>query len=54
MGQEVLQSIREEMELTEGPDWDDFYERLDKDGSPTAYVFRCRRCGVLGGYSDCE
>ena len=23
-------------------------------GSPTAYLFRCRKCGRLGGYQDCD
>ena len=27
---------------------------LDKEGSPTAYMFRCRKCGQLGGYQDCD
>ena len=25
---------------------------LDRDGSPTAFLFRCRHCGKLSGYSD--
>lgn len=27
---------------------------LDKDGSPTAYVFQCMKCGKHGGYWDCD
>jgi len=34
--------------------WADYAAALDKDRGPTAYVFRCRHCGQLGGYSDCH
>jgi len=34
--------------------WPSFGANLDADGSPTAYVFRCRCCGQLGGYTDCD
>jgi uncharacterized protein CbrC (UPF0167 family) len=34
--------------------WSDYFVALDADSSPTAYVFRCRRCGQLGGYTDCD
>ena len=37
-----------------GPEWDEYLRALDRDRGPTAYVFRCRRCGLLGGYSDCH
>ena len=30
----------------------DHLAALDKDGEPTAYLFRCRRCGVHLAYSD--
>ncbi|HZF69017.1 MAG TPA: CbrC family protein [Gemmatirosa sp.] len=36
----------------EGADWDDYLAALDRVRGPTAYVFRCRHCGQLGGYSD--
>lgn len=35
-----------------GVGWDDYFRSLSRDRSPTAYLFRCRRCGALGGYSD--
>jgi uncharacterized protein len=25
-----------------------------RDGSPTAYIFRCLHGGSFGGYSDCD
>lgn len=34
--------------------WREFATGLEAEGSPTAYVFRCRRCGQLGGYTDCD
>lgn len=38
-----------------GPDqWASYFEDLDAQGSPTAYIFRCRHCSELGGYSDCH
>ena len=38
----------------EGETWLEYFAELDAEGSPTAYVFRCRQCGQLGGYSDCD
>lgn len=34
--------------------WERYLNALSKDGSPTAYVFKCCKCGELGGYSDCD
>ncbi|USD19796.1 CbrC family protein [Microbulbifer variabilis] len=34
--------------------WESYLSALSKDGSPTAYVFKCSKCGELGGYSDCD
>lgn len=53
-GQEAIDSIQASTGLDSGQDWEDFFNALDKDGSPTAYVFRCRKCGALGGYQDCD
>jgi uncharacterized protein len=50
LGPEALAAIRE----SAGPEWDDVYAALDKDGSPTAYLFRCAKCGRMGGYWDCD
>ena len=35
-------------------EWAEYYAALERDSSPTAYVFRCRSCGQLGGYSDAD
>ena len=34
--------------------WKPYFDALSKDGSPTAYIFKCRHCGEIGGYSDCD
>jgi uncharacterized protein CbrC (UPF0167 family) len=54
-GPELIESLRDDAGLTENDEeWNRYYRALDKEGSPTAYVFRCRHCGRLGGYSDCD
>lgn len=35
-------------------DMENYIKNLSKDGSPTAYIFRCRHCGKYGGYYDCD
>ncbi len=53
----VEASLRREMGM-EGAEYDEdwvaYFVALEKDDSPTAYVFRCLHCGALGGYSDCH
>jgi uncharacterized protein CbrC (UPF0167 family) len=49
----ALEAIRSECAL-EGREWDEYRSALDRENSPTAYVFRCRHCGRYGGYSDCD
>jgi uncharacterized protein CbrC (UPF0167 family) len=53
LGAEAIAAIREESGC-EGEEWDSYFRTLDRDHGPTAYVFRCRHCGKLGGYSDCH
>ncbi|HSI61694.1 MAG TPA: CbrC family protein [Candidatus Saccharimonadia bacterium] len=52
-GQEAIDAIRDSTGL-DGPEWEAFFKVLEKEGSPTAYVFRCLKCGALGGYQDCD
>lgn len=52
LGQEAVTAIRESTGLPEGQKWSEFFAALDKEGSPTAYIFRCTKCGALGGYQD--
>lgn len=52
-GSGAVDAIREECGL-EGEDGETYLRSLDRDRGPTAYIFRCRHCGRLGGYSDCH
>jgi uncharacterized protein len=49
---EAIASIQKSTGLSDGPEWEEFFKALDKDGSPTAYIFKCTKCGALGGYQD--
>jgi uncharacterized protein CbrC (UPF0167 family) len=51
---QAIAAIQESAGLSDGPKWNEFFTALDKDGSPTAYVFRCSKCGRLGGYQDSD
>ncbi len=50
---DALPAIRADAGLADA-DWDDYRAALDRVRAPTAYVFRCRHCGRLGGYSDVD
>lgn len=52
-GLEALEALRKEAGLS-GEDWQAYLQVLNKESSPTAYIFKCRHCGVFGGYSDCD
>jgi uncharacterized protein CbrC (UPF0167 family) len=54
LGSQALAAIRENAGLSEGREWNKFLAALHKDRGPTAYLFRCRKCGRLGGYQDCH
>lgn len=54
LGKAAISAIRDSTGLPDGPEWHGLFDALNKDGSPTAYVFRCRKCGALGGYQDCD
>lgn len=54
LGPKAIAAIQDSAGLSNGPEWDEFFSALDKKGSPTAYIFRCRKCGELGGYQDCD
>jgi uncharacterized protein CbrC (UPF0167 family) len=54
LGPQAIAAIQRSVGLGDGPQWDQFLHALDKDGSPTAYVFRCSKCGELGGYQDSD
>ncbi len=50
---DAIDSIRAESGQSD-EDWPDYFDVLDRDGSPTAYVFQCLHCGRHLGYSDCD
>jgi uncharacterized protein len=52
-GEQAIQAIQKTTGLDDS-DWQAFFNALDKDGSPTAYLFRCGQCGAIGGYQDCD
>lgn len=53
-GAEAVHVIQEECDY-DSDEWDDYFESLNaEDGPATAYLFKCRHCGKLGGYSDCQ
>lgn len=54
LGPQATTVIRESTGLAEGPEWQGFFDALERDGSPTAYLFRCLRCHQIGGYQDCD
>jgi uncharacterized protein CbrC (UPF0167 family) len=54
LGKEALSAIQNSAGLPDGEEWEKFLVALDKNGSPTAYVFRCGKCGAWGGYQDCD
>jgi uncharacterized protein CbrC (UPF0167 family) len=51
---DAIPSIQESCGLANGAEWREYFQSLHKDGSPTAYVFRCLHCGRHLGYSDCD
>jgi uncharacterized protein CbrC (UPF0167 family) len=54
LGPQAIAAIQESAGLSDVAVWEQFLAALDKEGSPTAYMFRCRICGQLGGYQDCD
>ena len=48
---QAVDAIRVESEHT-GATWDEYFAALSRDQGPTAYIFKCRHCGSMGGYSD--
>jgi uncharacterized protein len=50
-GPEVIKAIQDSTGLGDG-EWGQLFPAFDKNGSPTAYLFRCPNCGKIGGYGD--
>ena len=53
---DALDAVREQVRSWGWPDdqTDVFLEALDVDGSPTAYLFRCRTCHTHVAYADMD
>lgn len=51
-GPGAVSAMRESSGLPEGPEWQELFAGLERDGSPTAYLFRCVNCQQIGGYLD--
>jgi uncharacterized protein len=53
---DALDHVREELprDAWSSDEIDAYLRALDKDGSPTAYLFRCRHCGTHLAYSDSD
>jgi uncharacterized protein CbrC (UPF0167 family) len=52
-GPNLIDALRYESGI-DNTNWPGYFDAMEADGSPTAYVFRCLHCGKLGGYSDCD
>jgi hypothetical protein len=53
MGPEAIEIVRKESGQ-QGVAWQQYFSRLNRKFNATAYLFRCRHCRQLGGYSDCD
>jgi uncharacterized protein CbrC (UPF0167 family) len=51
VGPEAVDVVRAESAY-DATQWKSYYNSLDAQRGPTAYLFKCRHCGKLGGYSD--
>ncbi len=54
LGEEFIGFIRQESGLEGISSWEDYLSILSKTDGPTAYAFKCKHFGKLGGYSDCH
>lgn len=52
LGAEAILAVQDSTGLANGPQWEDFFNALDKHQGPTAYLFRCRTCQALTAYQD--
>lgn len=53
-GIDAIEAIRDDTGLSDDDEWEEFFEKLDKNGSPCAYLFQCLHCGEFTGYTDCD
>ena len=53
LGAPAIEAVRQECGL-EDEEWTKYFNALNRDDGPTAYVFRCLHCGNIKAYSDCS
>jgi uncharacterized protein len=51
VGPEAVEAVRHESDFTD-EEWESYFDSLNVQSGPTAYIFRCLHCGKLGAYSD--
>ena len=51
--QAIIERLKLDVKM-DSDQWAHYRAALKKNGSPTAYVFKCTVCGEYGGYSDCD
>jgi uncharacterized protein CbrC (UPF0167 family) len=51
-GEDAIAAVRASAGIEDDDEWEEFFDSLDKDASPTAYLFKCPKCGKYGGYQD--
>lgn len=53
-GADAVKVIRDESGYA-SDEWERYFDGLNAEHGPaTAYLFKCRHCGTIGGYSDCR
>jgi len=51
LGPAAVKAVRDESGL-DGAEWEDYFNELNRDSGPTAYIFRCLHCRGFRAYSD--
>jgi uncharacterized protein len=54
LGDAALAALKDNDTAPDRLTWAEFVPMLNKDRGPTAYLFRCTKCGQLGAYWDCH
>ncbi len=52
-GKELILELKNQSGLDDFV-WEKYLTSMSKENSPTAYIFKCRKCGKFGGYADCK
>ena len=50
----AYEAVLQETNYGPGEDWEAWLQHMEKDGSPSAYVFKCGCCNQFLAYSDCH